>query len=965
MLGKLKNLSVILKIVFSFSFIIAIVIISYVYLIYSYQQGSLADTQGFAVTVIALVVVTAITLAYLLVADLRKINAALEEERQMKERLAGENEERAEKEREAMSRQIQIYNAGPIPSSLWSHDFKPLDCNAAMVELLGMSGKEDFIHRFADFNPEMQPEGRTTPEMVVYVINEVMEKGICYYNYLFLSASGEIIPGECVAKRIDLKDGSFLLVHFQDIRPRLAAEEKERELQERVQAEEQRMIIAEEGNKAKSMFLARMSHELRTPMNAILGMAELISREDISSTVREQILTIKQSGGHLLSIMNTILDISKAESGKLEVINAEYLFHSTIHDIISIIKMRMTNPKLHFAVYMQHDIPNELIGDEVKIRQILLNILTNALKYTKKGFFSLDITSRQTSEDTVMLTITIKDTGIGIKQEDMGELFGEFNQFDREKNHYVEGTGLGLTITKSLINLMHGEIHVSSVYGEGSEFTVHLPQKVSGKSSVPHVENKAVLLYSRTPLYAEYTARALKDLGADYRIANDDSDLHNKLLEGKWDYVFAEGELAAAAMHIVHLCELDTKVVLMTDSYVTKSGQDFLILAMPAYFISIANVLCGDDFIHLVKSQQIEHFVAPDAKVLLVDDIATNLKVGEGLLSPYGMSLRTCLSGKEAIKAIASDDYDLVLMDHMMPEMDGVETVRHIRSLADGKYASLPIIALSANAIVGAKEMFLQNGFSDFLSKPIETAKLNNIMATWIPKEKQKYAAIPTAAPADASRTGSTAEEKIRAMNIEGVDTAMGISFTGGSVRNYLDVLKVFHRDGEKKLDELTSCLESNNLPLYTTHVHALKSVCANIGASKLSEEAKFLEAAGKKRDMDFIRMHNGSFAGSLKKTLANIIAAIEEASSDDDEKPGAKTLDIEALKTQLGRLKTAFETFDVPLIDEATLALQDFTQLPGKGQTVSDLLQTAFVGEYEQAAVQIEELLSSLEVVP
>ena len=945
MLGKLKNLSVILKIVFSFSFIIAIVIISYVYLIYSYQQGSLADTQGFAVTVIALVVVTAITLAYLLVADLRKINAALEEERQMKERLAGENEERAEKEREAMSRQIQIYNAGPIPSSLWSHDFKPLDCNAAMVELLGMSGKEDFIHRFADFNPEMQPEGRTTPEMVVYVINEVMEKGICYYNYLFLSASGEIIPGECVAKRIDLKDGSFLLVHFQDIRPRLAAEEKERELQERVQAEEQRMIIAEEGNKAKSMFLARMSHELRTPMNAILGMAELISREDISSTVREQILTIKQSGGHLLSIMNTILDISKAESGKLEVINAEYLFHSTIHDIISIIKMRMTNPKLHFAVYMQHDIPNELIGDEVKIRQILLNILTNALKYTKKGFFSLDITSRQTSEDTVMLTITIKDTGIGIKQEDMGELFGEFNQFDREKNHYVEGTGLGLTITKSLINLMHGEIHVSSVYGEGSEFTVHLPQKVSGKSSVPHVENKAVLLYSRTPLYAEYTARALKDLGADYRITNDDSDLHNKLLEGKWDYVFAEGELAAAAMHIVHLCELDTKVVLMTDSYVTKSGQDFLILAMPAYFISIANVLCGEDSIQFVKNQQTEYFVASDAKVLLVDDLETNLKVGEGLLKPYGMDVTTCLSGREAIEAIISGDYDLVLMDHMMPEMDGVEAVKQIRSLAAEKYARLPIIALTANAIVGAREMFLQNGFNDFLSKPIETAKLNSVMATWIPKEKQKYAA---------SLSDGMAKEKMPKIEIEGIDTAKGILFSGNSVQDYIDVLKVFHKDGTKKITEIANCLENNDLSLYTTYVHALKSVCANIGAAKLSEEAKILETAGIKHDIDFIKKHNSGFTDNLQKILANILLAINEKSD-------AKTFDIDVLKDQLGKLKTALEKTDLPLIDKASLVLQDFTSLPGKGEIISGMLQTVFVGEYEKAATQIKEILVSL----
>ena len=956
MLGKLQKLPVIVKIISSFSFIITMVIISYIYLIYSYQQGRLADTLGFAVMIIALVIIVAVTLAYLLIADLRRINTALEGEREMTERLAGENEERAEKEREAMSRQLQIYNAGPIPSSLWSHDLKPLDCNAAMVELLGMSGKEDFINRFADFNPEMQPGGRTTPEMVVYVVTEVMEKGICHYDYLFLSASGELIPGECVAKRIDLKDGSFLSVHFQDIRQRLAAEEKERKLWERVQAEQQRIEVAEESNKAKSKFLARMSHELRTPMNAILGMAELISREDISGATREQIMTIKQSGGHLLSIMNTILDISKAESGKMEIINTEYLFHSTIHDIISIVKMRMTNPDLRFAVYIQHDIPNELVGDEVKIRQILLNILSNALKYTRKGFFSLDITSQWISDDTIMLTITVKDTGIGIKQEDIGELFGEFNQFDLEKNRNIEGTGLGLTITKSLINLMQGEIQVSSVYGEGSEFMVQLPQKVSGKNSGSYagarrdvlsarVEGITVLLYSRTPISTEYTARALKDLGVSYHIAEDDSNLHKKLLEGTWSYVFAEEDLAARAMNIVHTCELDTRVVLMTDSYTEKGGQDFLILVMPAYFISIANVLCGEDSIQFVKNQQMEHFVAPDIKVLLVDDIETNLKVGEGLLKPYGMSVSTCLSARKAIEAITTNDYDMVLMDHMMPEMDGVEAVKHIRSLAAGKYAGLPIIAMTANAIVGAREMFLQNGFSDFLSKPIETNNLNNILSRWIPKEKQQQPIFDD----------ETEEEPAMEITIEGVDTATGITFSGGSASDYLGTLRIFYKDGSIKAKELLTCLENNDLPLYTTYVHALKSACANIGAAKLSEDAEILEDAGRNLDMGFIAEHNGGFVDRLKKLLVNIDKAIAA----NTEKPsGDKTIDTRELKVQLKKLKAALESFNMVAIDEASIKLQDFKHASGGiGKAVSDILQNALAGEYEQAGSQIEEL--------
>jgi len=711
---------------------------------------------------------------------------------------------------------------------------------------------------------------------------------------------------------------------------------------------------AESASKAKSDFLSKMSHEIRTPMNAIMGMAELVLREDISNVAREQIGTIKQSGEHLLSIINDILDLSKVESGKLELVNAEYSFYSTVQDVISIIKMRMTRTEVRFAAYIQHDIPNGLFGDEVRIRQVFLNLLSNANKYTKKGFFSLDITGERENEDTIMLTIKIKDSGIGIKQENIEKLFDEFNQFDLEKNHNVEGTGLGLAITKNLVNLMGGSIEVSSTYGAGSEFTVHLPQKLCKRKSKPgygdlplRFENKNVLLYGRTSLYMEYAARALHDLGVTYNIIQDDRTLSDKLLEKKWDYVFAEEDKIAAAMHVVYTCELNTKIVMMTDSYAAKAGQDFLILIMPAYFISIANILSGGDLAHAVKNQKMEHFVAPDAKILLVDDIHTNLKVVEGMLKPYSVNTTLCASGMEAIEAVKSADYDLVLMDHMMPEMDGIEAVRHIRELPGEKYANLPIAALTANAIVGVKEMFLQNGFNDFVSKPIETAKLNSILAKWIPKEKQKYTA-----PASVI----TAKEGPRInIKIEDVDTVRGISISGGDIFSYLDTLKVFRKDGAKKIKELSGCVESNNISLYSIYVHALKSACANIGAAKLSEEAKKLETAGIKQDYDFIKKNHESFLDGLEKLIANIDEVISTAA----EKTGKKALDIDVMKDRLAKLKAALENYDVTAIDEASLELRDFTQLSGSGETISAILQNAFVGRYKYAARQIDELLT------
>jgi len=390
--------------------------------------------------------------------------------------------------------------------------------------------------------------------------------------------------------------------------------------------------------------------------------------------------------------------------------------------------------------------------------------------------------------------------------------------------------------------------------------------------------------------------------------------------------------------------------VMMSDSYETKSGSDIAVLVMPAYFLSVVNAFAGRDSSYSANSQQMEHFVAPDAKILLVDDIGTNLKVGQGLLKQYGVGLDMCTSGKEAIEAVVSRNYDLVLMDHMMPEMDGVEAVKIIRGLAVSmgeKYINLPIVALTANAIVGAREMFLQNGFNDFLSKPIETSKLNGILTKWIPKEKQQRASIDL---------GEAAEETSIVIEIEDVDTAKGISFSGGSVGNYLETLAIFRKDGLKKVGELLGCIESNNANLYTTYVHALKSACANIGAARLSEEAKILEAAGIKQDMEFIAKNNGGFMSGLKKLLADI----GEVVAANTEKPDDEAFDGEALKNLLAKLKTALESFDMAAIDEASSELQDFTKFSGVGEALGDILQDAFVGNYKQSVSGIEKLQES-----
>ncbi|MCL2853294.1 MAG: ATP-binding protein [Defluviitaleaceae bacterium] len=599
---------------------------------------------------------------------------------------------------------------------------------------------------------------------------------------------------------------------------------------------------AENASKAKSEFLSKMSHEIRTPMNAIIGMAELILREEISSAAREQAVTIRQSGDHLLSIINDILDFSKIESGTIEIVNHEYLFHYTINDVISIIKIRMGASKSRFIVHVQPDIPGVLFGDEVRIRQVLINILTNAVKYTKDGYFSLDITGEKTGSNSLLLTMKIKDTGIGIKPEDMESLFDEFAQFDPEKNRNVEGTGLGLAITVNLIKLMGGNIGVESTYGEGTEFTVTLPQQFK-----------------------------------------------------------------------------DTNILSTKDRKYPASIR--------------------------------KPFIAPDARVLIVDDINTNIKVAKGLLKPLGMQIDSLRSGEEAVQAVQAVDYDLVLMDHMMPEMEGAETVKIIRGLPDEKYTNLPIIALTANAILGTREMFLNIGFNDFLSKPIDTAKLIGIMAKWIPREKQQERRMTKIkGEAEPALTDLDITHEI---TIKNVDAKQGIVRAGGRLRDYMDILAVFHKDGLEKLGEFKRSLEGDDLPLYTTYVHAIKSACANIGAKKLSEAAKELEDAGVKQNRTFIIERHNRFINDLQELLNNVSEAVAAVT----EKTATETLEPKEMIGQLIKLKTALETFDAAAIDEASEALGEFTQLPVVGDGLREILKNAFIGKYKQAIAQIKEL--------
>ena len=708
--------------------------------------------------------------------------------------------------------------------------------------------------------------------------------------------------------------------------------------------------------RSKSDFLAKMSHEIRTPMNAITGMAELALREELTPAAYEHLLTIKQAGTNLISIINDILDFSKIESGKLEIVPGDYLLPSLLNDVISIIRMRVIDSPVCFVVNIDCNMPSSLYGDEIRIRQVLLNILSNAVKYTEAGYVSFTVTG-DINGDMVDLIVEVADSGKGMKQADLEKLFGDFVQFDLASNKGIEGTGLGLAITHNLVKAMAGDITVSSEYGRGSTFIITLPQKILGHDKLATVENpaeKRVLVYELRDMYADSIVCTIDNLGVSCTLVATAAELEAEIGSGVYSFVFIASTEYEKAAKICYDAGTDAMIVMLAGFGEAVAGHNVRVLSMPVHSISVANILNGvaDEFSYGDSGEFLTLFTIPDSAVLIVDDINTNLNVAQGLLLPYQAEVTLLKSGPEAIAAITAKRYDLVFMDHMMPEMDGIEATARIRAInpEDPYYQQVPIVALTANAVSGTKEMFLANGFNDFLSKPIDTIKLNAILEKWIPKAKQMKSKAENAAgksqPEDAAATAE--------MEIAGIDVKKGIKMSGGSIANYKRILGIFKRDGHLKLEEIKSCLETDNLPLYVTHVHALKGAGANIGADRLAETAQTLETAGKQEDLVFVHTHTVKLLSALEALLHQIGAALAE----DNAAKENGDLDLSALPGFLSQLAAALDSVNPRAIKEAVKNLQPFDHAAGIGETVTSILQNTLVGEYDEAAALISSLI-------
>ncbi len=528
---------------------------------------------------------------------------------------------------------------------------------------------------------------------------------------------------------------------------------------------------AKKANMAKSEFLANMSHEIRTPMNAIIGLSDIIMEESVGRKLYTYANDIKSASHNLLALINDILDLSKVEAGKMELVISDYYIKSMVGEILHMMDIAASRKGILLKYEYDEDIPCRYSGDEGRIKQILINLVNNAIKFTKEGYVRVSVEGTPgETEDEEILTFRVRDTGCGIQKENLEKIFEDFQQVDSKRNRSAEGTGLGLAISKHLVQLMQGRIEVESVYGVGTMFTVSIPQKIVDRRTLREVP------------------------------------------------------------------ELSEK-----------------------------------------KEEKVETFVAEAVKVLVVDDNLINRKVARGFLNAYRFQVDEAASGFESIELVKQNKYDIIFMDQMMPEMDGIEALQIIRRDCGENGTSPTIIALTANAMEGVREKFLESGFQDFLPKPLDRKSLNDMLLKWIPEELRKKQDAPEQEDnSEGEEPGSEQD-----VQIAGIDRDAVLKLYDGFSEDYRDILRLYCMDGERKLTLLEELYSQKNMTNYQIEVHGLKSASANVGAMELSALAKEHESAAKRGDQEYI---DGHFA-ELTAAYEAQIAAIEQFLSGADKK--------------------------------------------------------------------------------
>lgn len=615
---------------------------------------------------------------------------------------------------------------------------------------------------------------------------------------------------------------------------------------------------AESSEKAKTTFLAHMSHEIRTPLTTIMGMTEILLRDKLPDEARNNIDRIYQSSKSLLQIINDILDFSKIEAGRMEILEEPFEVAPVIESALNVLQVRVGNKPIEIVLDYDKALPRELIGDDTRIRQVLYNLCSNAAKYTDAGKITFSI---KWNPGEQVVDVSVADTGKGIREADMSRLFGSFNRFDAHSNKTIEGTGLGLAITKKMVELMGGNLTVTSEYGKGSCFSFSLKHTVINPEPI-------------------------------------------------------------------------------TDISISASHSDRKL------------------------ATKIKNFVAPTARILVVDDNTFNRTIVRELIKPHQIIVEEASGGLECIEMALASTYDLIFLDHMMPGMDGFETLSILQKNKEFVERSTPVIAFSANAINGMKEKFHAAGFKEFLSKPIDVNDLENMLVAYLPKDKIEYVSERDFT-SDSLSESTVPSQSNNEITIEGIDMSTGLEHVGGSYDNYFNIVRVILEDKPMMREKLIKAFDAEDIANYTIEAHALKSNMATIGAVEAAELAKSLEFAGREKRIDFIKANHEKLLEVHSEICDRLESALEQYDNrlNQQNESGADTEVLKTLSSMMPPLKDSLEAVLLLLddcdFDTATSIVCLFARIASDERSVSVYRQISkqlALYEYEKAREIIHE---------